>query len=588
MEPPLNIYQRLSAERVEIRLLALKPAQQHDPIHVSLSIVSLNDKPQFEALSYVWGNHKARLPIVVCDSDTTVTENLADALRRMRQTHDVRTLWVDAICIDQTNVAERNSQVSLMGRIYSECLKVLVWLGPEDETTKSAIAVAEEVAMGKHYIRSECRFDGRTCGNDVKILDTLLRRPWWTRSWTLQEIVLAGKVDMFCGSLQLDWETLVQAHDNMEKHRVTCCLAPLCMECLAGIKFFANVVTGISVAQRSFKSNGGMYLLNVLARHRARKATDPRDKIFGCLGLVPADQARLIMPDYEASIEHVYCQTIIFDINWRGSLDSLDYASDNECTSDTALPSWVADWTSIPKDEFLPAERQARYKLYNASNGLKSNPLIYDNKILSVPSVLVDQVHIVGDLMDPLSCDDILIETLVRWKDILRFDEAPDQQYITGGSLADAFWRTLIVDVVFNPTTGSEPYIRATPEDKETFTSWWNMLVDSRQLLPSLMKAPSFQRIHRAIIPAIANRRFFTTTRGFIGNGPPRIRPGDDIYVLAGSHIPFALRKDERVVMIPPDSKPLHTLVGGCYLHGTMDGQMVAHAEGKIIQLFIL
>ncbi|KAH8883497.1 heterokaryon incompatibility, partial [Thozetella sp. PMI_491] len=86
----------------------------------------------YEALSYVWGPPNFSESISCHGVACKVTPNLLAALRRLRYTNKDRTLWVDAICIRQSDIDERIQQVSRMGDIYSQASRVLVWLGDED------------------------------------------------------------------------------------------------------------------------------------------------------------------------------------------------------------------------------------------------------------------------------------------------------------------------------------------------------------------------------------------------------------------------------------------------------------------------
>ena len=92
-----------------------------DAIACNVSIVSLQDGPSYEALSYVWGDESVRAPILANGVLTTVTTNLESALRHLRLPDEARVMWVDALCIDQNDMSERNHQVSIMGEIYSCC-----------------------------------------------------------------------------------------------------------------------------------------------------------------------------------------------------------------------------------------------------------------------------------------------------------------------------------------------------------------------------------------------------------------------------------------------------------------------------------
>ncbi|KAM7210242.1 Heterokaryon incompatibility protein (HET) domain containing protein, partial [Rhypophila decipiens] len=117
--------------RHEIRLLYLTPGDGDEPIHCTLEVKALNDCPEFEALSYVWGDPFAPRPITVEDATLDVTLNLYSALRRLRPKPGTTRLplWVDAVCINQRSVKEKNHQVPMMARIYRQCKDVIAWQG---------------------------------------------------------------------------------------------------------------------------------------------------------------------------------------------------------------------------------------------------------------------------------------------------------------------------------------------------------------------------------------------------------------------------------------------------------------------------
>ncbi|KAI1742716.1 heterokaryon incompatibility protein-domain-containing protein [Xylaria scruposa] len=113
-----------------IRILSLAASETFtDPIHVSLSIASLENQPTYEALSYCWGDASDKR-LIFCDGRPfPVGQNLEEALRHLRQSEGARILWIDAICINQNDLSERASQVKLMRHIYRTASRVLVWLG---------------------------------------------------------------------------------------------------------------------------------------------------------------------------------------------------------------------------------------------------------------------------------------------------------------------------------------------------------------------------------------------------------------------------------------------------------------------------
>jgi len=145
----------IRSEKNEIRLMTILPGQEHEDIEVQLNVVSLDDEPQFEALSYVWGDPNITRDIRLNGRGFPITTNLYAALQSLRRTDKTRVFWADAICVNQRNSSERGSQVSLMVRIYRECTLCTVWLGEETETTGSAFEMLEWLVMIEGHI-SDC------------------------------------------------------------------------------------------------------------------------------------------------------------------------------------------------------------------------------------------------------------------------------------------------------------------------------------------------------------------------------------------------------------------------------------------------
>ncbi|KAG0650479.1 Heterokaryon incompatibility protein [Hyphodiscus hymeniophilus] len=113
-----------------IRILKLHPDGNDTPITCSLQVVSLDDHPDYETLSYVWGDSKKTKPITVGGAIFNATENLFEFLNCLRHRTTTRLLWADAICIDQSNNEERGRQIALMTRVYRQAKEALIWFGP--------------------------------------------------------------------------------------------------------------------------------------------------------------------------------------------------------------------------------------------------------------------------------------------------------------------------------------------------------------------------------------------------------------------------------------------------------------------------
>jgi hypothetical protein len=105
----------------------------------------LSDNPVYEALSYVWGEESSQYFVWLAGYRHRVTENLHRALYQLRPSSGHRTLWIDALCINQKDNEERNEQVQKMRNIYSQATKVVVWLGASYENSIDAFALLEDI-----------------------------------------------------------------------------------------------------------------------------------------------------------------------------------------------------------------------------------------------------------------------------------------------------------------------------------------------------------------------------------------------------------------------------------------------------------
>ncbi|GAB1314779.1 hypothetical protein MFIFM68171_04989 [Madurella fahalii] len=154
-----SVYPHLETEE-SIRLLGLEPGTPSGPLHAYFMTMALGNTslPEYEALSYTWadasGDAQRRQPIFLGPYWDTVqvTNNCVAALRRVRREHASRFVWVDAVCIDQDNTAERSAQVQLMRTIYARATTVLVYLGEDDGFGDSHLALERLTRMNHSKI----------------------------------------------------------------------------------------------------------------------------------------------------------------------------------------------------------------------------------------------------------------------------------------------------------------------------------------------------------------------------------------------------------------------------------------------------
>jgi inactivated superfamily I helicase len=136
----------------------------------------------YDALSYAWGAPKKSYSIWFNNHELSITANCHAALLQLRDCFVERILWVDAICIDQSNVTERGKQVQLMAEVYCKARQVIVWLGEATPETDDAI----------ERIRAAAQGDVVSYGEDSPILQSinaLLARPWFRRVWVCLHMI---------------------------------------------------------------------------------------------------------------------------------------------------------------------------------------------------------------------------------------------------------------------------------------------------------------------------------------------------------------------------------------------------------------
>ena len=192
-------------------------------VRYSLQYFSLSSSPPYAAFSYAWlepsprdGEAPSKETVLVDDRDFVVTTNLVLALKALQV--ETECIWVDALCIDQSNNGERSTQVSIMRMIYGRAEKVIVWLGPENSDSTLALDFIELVAeqTGKPTFPAWLMDTAKGClhWREWAAFQKIFERGWWTRTWAVQEFVLGKKVDFVSGQRIMAAKKLEQSLDE--------------------------------------------------------------------------------------------------------------------------------------------------------------------------------------------------------------------------------------------------------------------------------------------------------------------------------------------------------------------------------------
>jgi hypothetical protein len=168
---------------------------------------------EYEALSWCWGTDPPEYAVQIQHKGITykkrVKKELALALKYLRLPNQTRTLWIDAICIDQDNYEERNQQVQMMARIYTRAKEVCIWLGEDSDESKTAIDFIHDEIMELKNFDTICSDKSYT--DKWRALMMLMQRDWFSRRWVVQEIALASKATLYCGPDSLPWKEFAVA-----------------------------------------------------------------------------------------------------------------------------------------------------------------------------------------------------------------------------------------------------------------------------------------------------------------------------------------------------------------------------------------
>ena len=571
-------YSALDESAKEIRLMTLLPGRFEDNISITLETVILTKKhtPQFEALSYVWGSKdkpvdisvQAREPersepfsllrlsrrrrLAACSLGTiSVTRDLATALPYLRKRDKTRVFWIDAICVNQQDSAERGHQVKRMAAVYSMARQVIVWLGPESQNSTLALRAIDglgsqlrvdwnifemtSVSTGEKITQFSDPFDDATW----KSVGDVLCRPWFDRLWIWQEVRLAREAYLFCGNEGVPWESLRRTVFYLYR--------------TSKPGGFDHLI------ERSYRLGsyqdyvaGALDKLNyMLENARFASCSDPRDKIFAVLSLAHKSETRGLDPDYSKPAEAVFQDLVLHHTSNLHSLGILTHCELRDDTNGMKLPTWVPDW-SVP--------RLSR-TILNSASCLNSEPRVryQDGRVLAATGVHVAVIKCLETFPQPAGPDKPLfaheVEGAIRALIVPKIESLSlSERDATVSSLCRTICCNIFADKYSPPSSNFLTFescrqytCRIIDTTRET------ALETSRQIVFYLAQVRF----------AIRGRSFFTTNDGYIGLAPIATKPGDQVCILLGCQSPLVLR---------PCGNGSHKVVGECYIDGFMDG----------------
>jgi Heterokaryon incompatibility protein (HET) len=605
-------YEPLDASKSEIRVLALvSSSNDTDPVKCSLVTASLdlNKIPlmrdrslagmalsSFIALSYTWGEPKFDSSIILDGRMLPVTKNLEAALRQFRKPKSLapqltatqaksphlRTAmaaqqarasywWIDAICINQDDVDERNSQVALMRRIYKTAHAVCIWLGEEADDSALALDVINQITRPPARGPGEASTAYPNVPDEERLrswkaLSALFRRPWWERAWIRQEVTLARSPTVQCGSASCGFHSFVSVlkalryvvqylgYDPTESDSNSLGAEtgwkPLWFES-------AEILNKLSKDTRSGSSY--MPLANLLAHARASKATDLRDKVFSVLGLADPEIYELAA-DYRLAFTDVYMKTTRTIIEKTKRLDILSACQNPERLHN--LPSWVPNladsWKTQPfRSTEGRSSREADFSFDNDGRVLRARGC-FNGSVKTIHEAFVRA----SDLTEQLN------STYLAWKDFIKnaddmFAHLRRRHDFMREKLTDRWhdraWLDLLtVNASQNGDFASKEtspghWEPVSPEPPVEYAATLNLRFIKSLLVPDSLhdvKPHPFYKVHWALRDYGLGRRLGLSSEGAVCFLPHGVQEGDLIVEFDGASFPYILRKQDNGYLV--------------------------------------
>ncbi|KAG8671044.1 hypothetical protein FPOAC2_04360 [Fusarium poae] len=586
-----QLYDNLPLDGDQFRLVKLQPGQWNDRIVCYLTVHKVAGQLEFEALSYTWGSNGRSEVITVNGASVNIGASLETALRYIRLPHKSRVLWIDALCINQKDDIEKGHQVQKMCQVYSSATTVLAWLGPPHSNGERALSdiryiddkmspVLNNNDEAWDDLQSRPLFHIKRLGLNLEAIDwdaiwDLCNRSFWRRMWILQELALSGdtmddtssnRCIVGCGSEWVSFLALsnfyivfgllgVRTGDMVESMA-----KPFDLLLTNGNPAFLIMNRILMFFHTKYKINrGARGLENIMRLSRSLQATDPRDKLYGLLGIVRDYPVEI---DYKRDVTEVYKSFVISWIERNGNLNCI---LGNRVASNDFKPSWLPElsnplidgkvfehliWMSYDKGEYKMSPQIS---------------FVRENNIMKARGILLGRIdRVVGPFWngtEPKIRMDLVgkLNTNTEYNSLL---DLIGRLYLSlPENVQDDVWRACIMDAHSGDGTD---FMTPAPDH---FRHLWRVFIFDDKIDESF--EPHLEQDERRLkylLPFTeslgiflgTDRCFFVTENLRMGLGPCSVRAGDEAVVLFGSPLPLALRPAEQG----------YTFVGDAYVQG--------------------
>jgi Heterokaryon incompatibility protein (HET) len=598
-----------------VRWVPLASLKFSSPLRCRIFSSPISAPPSFKALSYAWGEAERTHSLIISGRRAKITSSLDAALRHLRHPTEVVPLWIDQVCINQDDSAEKTKQVTLMSCIYRLADSVLIWLGSAADGSDELMDVwakvgqeardwglesyytKEKFAQLKEIGRKSDPGDQKTIEFhamsekagllfDQRVLHAMVvwyKRPWFSRVWVVQESSLGSEAILVCGNKRVSLELVMLARQIFDISGGYMVTHPPSEERLEVMRLlFRDSASSFSIIRwKSRRLDAGVgtghslyQLMQELYIDNDMQATDPRDRIWGILALANNSEKLGIEADYAScEVDLLYVRTARAIIQ-NGDMDLLGLSQFPK--QSMGLPSWVPDWRSNLQPSFCSVGINDYHPpLFAASGDLQ--PVFLkeeDERVLGVEGFVIDEIDEVGSPWIEDGSEfhhEVYLSYIAQTRQMYLLSAIRNSDiYENAQRREEALWRVPVGDV---EQTELYDLQRASPSLAEAYR---NVLIHCELFEQRKVPTPTGVKEekqtakefgYRARMWEMRNKRPFLSRDGYLGMGPLTMKQGDIVVVLLGARVPYALR---------PRGDKKFILLGEAYCDGVMDGEILA------------
>lgn len=572
-----KVYRYKQLDAFQFRLVRILPRTM-SLIKCELVHYSLEDPPGYVAISYAWGDTDEKKRIQLEGADIPVSASLHGALFALRAKKESVLVWVDALSIDQQNTSERTQQVQLMTYIYSRALSVAIWLGPEADNSNTAMETLREVTAqpsDSEHVKS--LITSKAGKAKISSMVALFEREYWSRLWVVQEVFNAQEITVYCGAMTLPWSVYRLASNvfwslkGLVDYHFPGSLSHGGQRASSTQYTYSQVLVYHGPSSipdvSSFHGLGEESLLEVMRACRRKLCADPRDKLYGILGLLDKDIRNEFPVDYSLSVKEVYVRVFDYLLCTTERLDVLCEAVHFPLHTSSNLPTWVPDWSHNPETTAL-----GRSCNFSAAGSVKALARVLDDRRrLEMSAIHLDTIRGHGIAVGTLCTLADYVMAFIHWRaQLLSNTEDGESQ-----TRQEEFCRTLSLNQL--PAGWKKGSWRAVCY--HVFASLAHERIPRLPLDEELwryvdvnvgVKAEDRRRFLQEYFGSrMMGRCFCITEDGSMGMGSGFMAAGDTVVVPLGCATPVLLR--------PEGPRGEYRFVGDVYIHGYMDGEAVRH-----------